>query len=403
MIRTRGEPVAQWYVMLGGRVGRTYTDPNLGFAWLRLIGATTVVIDHSSPLVHPERLTVFPESWNTSPGYVALLAFFAMSGYQISQSWDSDPSWWRFGAKRVLRIFPPLLVVVFALVFVIGPLCTTLSAGEYWMDEQTWRYLVGTSLLFPLQHVLPCVFSDNPYPWSVNGSLWTLPMELIGYALVLVAGLLVLTGVTRFVVLPVLAALMVYDGTIRATFGYHGDAGSLIEIPIGSTVAFLVPFAMGMVMFTFRDRIPLVPWVAMLLLPVWIVLHPTPLDRYALALTASYGAIVLAHRWPRRLDVNSRWVFGSYGMYIWGFPVQQMIISAGVDDQWVLMALAVPAAYLCGMLSWVLIEVPTQGWRRYLKKSGAPPPLPATGDVPGARRSGRGQCSVQVRDGRRRQ
>ncbi|WP_232212821.1 acyltransferase family protein, partial [Saccharomonospora saliphila] len=326
------------------------------------------MIDHSVPLVHPERLTVFPESWNASPGYVALMGFFAMSGYQISDSWARDPSWFRFCAKRLLRIFPPVLVLVFTLVFVIGPLFTTIPAAEYFTEKQTWRYLVGTSLLFLLQHRLPAVFGDNPYPWSVNGSLWTLPIEVVGYVLVLAVGLVLALGVSRYFVLPVLAVLLVYDGQIQAYFGYHGDAGSLVEVPIGSIVAFMVPFAMGMVMHTFRDRIPLVPWVAAVLLPLWILLHQTPLDRYLLAVMASYGAIVLAHHWPRRLEVDGRWIFGSYGMYIWAFPVQQMIVAAGVRDEWVLMALAVPAAYVCGVLSWVLVEAPSQRLRRHLPR-----------------------------------
>ncbi|WP_197319482.1 acyltransferase [Saccharomonospora sp. NB11] len=366
----------------GRRRFREYADPNIGFGWLRLIGATTVVVDHSWPILDPSRLTIFPASWDASPGYVALMGFFAMSGFQISQSWASDPSWWRFSAKRLLRIFPPVIAVVAALVFVIGPLFTTLSAAEYWSDKQTWRYLVGTSLLFLLQHQLPGVFVENPYPWSVNGSLWTLPMEMMGYVVVLAAGLLMLLGLGRWVVLPVLVALLVADSQIQATMGYHGDVGSLIEVPIGSTVAFMVPFAMGMVLFAYRDRIPLNPWVALGLLGLWIAVHQTPADRYVLAIMASYGAIVWAHHWPRRLEVDGRWIFGSYGMYIWGFPVQQLIIVAGVDDPRLLAVLAVPAAYLCGVASWVWVEVPTQRLRRYLKKPRparpAPPPSPVT-------------------------
>lgn len=354
------------------RIGpKQHADPNLGFAWLRMSGAITVVIDHSSPLVHPERLTVFPAAWHVSPGYIALMGFFAMSGFQIQDSWLRDPSWWRFSARRLLRILPPLVFVLLVTVFVIGPLFTTWSAGDYWSSLQTWRYLVGNTVLFLLQHILPGVFFDNPYPWSVNGAIWTLPMEVVGYALVLIVGVVIALGVSRLVLFPLFAALVVTDGFMQATFGYTGHAGSFLQVPIGSMVAFMVPFALGVILRTFRDRIPFLPLPAIVLFVAWLALHQTPLDRYLLAAMASYGAIVLAHRWPKRLEGSDRWVIGSYGLYIWAFPVQQMIIAGGVRNQWVLMACAVPAAYLCGLLSWSFIEEPTQRLRRFLRPARA--------------------------------
>jgi peptidoglycan/LPS O-acetylase OafA/YrhL len=363
---------------LDGIGPKQHADPNLGFAWLRMAGAITVVIDHSSPLVHPERLTVFPAAWQVSPGYIALMGFFAMSGFQIQDSWLRDPSWWRFSARRLLRILPPLVFVLLVTVFVIGPLFTTWSAGDYWSSLQTWRYLVGNTVLFLLQHILPGVFFNNPYPWSVNGAIWTLPMEVVGYALVLIVGVVIALGVSRWVLFPLFAALVVTDGFMQATFGYTGHAGSFLQVPIGSMVAFMVPFALGVILRTFRDRIPFLPLPAIALFVAWLALHQTPLDRYLLAAMASYGAIVLAHHWPKRLEGSDRWVIGSYGLYIWAFPVQQMIIAGGVRNQWVLMACAVPAAYLCGLLSWRFIEEPTQRLRRFLR---APRSVPQTADT----------------------
>jgi peptidoglycan/LPS O-acetylase OafA/YrhL len=350
---------------------KEYADPNIGFAWLRLAGAVTVVVDHSSPLVHPGRLTIFPGDWHISPGYVALMGFFAMSGYQVHDSWERDRSWWRFGVKRLLRILPPLLIVLLATVFVIGPLFTTWPLHAYWTHPQTWRYLVGTLVLFLMQHHLPGVFDGNPYPWSVNGSLWTLPMEFVGYLIVLVVGLVIAAGVTRLVLFGVAAGLLVLNGMFQATFEYHGSGGSLLQVPIGSMVSFMVPFAMGMILHTYRDRIPFRPLAAMILSGLWLAGHWTPLDRYLLPLMASYSAIVLAHHWPKLLERGAQWAYGSYGMYIWAFPVQQMIISAGVHDQWELMALAIPASYFCGVLSWRFIEEPTQRLRRHLRAPNA--------------------------------
>ncbi|MTD58324.1 acyltransferase family protein [Amycolatopsis sp. RM579] len=342
-----------------------------------MLGAVTVVVDHSAPLLDPGRLTIFPASWGMSPGYIALMGFFAMSGYQIQDSWSRDPSWWRFAARRLLRILPPLVVVVSVTVLVIGPLVTSLSQGAYWSNLQTWRYLVGTIVLFLLQHRLPGVFDANPYPFSANGALWTLPMEMLGYALVLVAGVLIALGLTRGLLLVFLGVLVYADTLWQATFGDHGGGGSLGELPLGSTVAFLVPFVLGMILHSFRHRIPLRPWAALVLLALYLALNQTPAGRYALALAAAYGAITLATHWPKRLERFEPYVYGSYGTYIWGFPIQQLIIMAGVHNVAALVLLAVPAAYAAGQLSWRFIEQPTLRLRRHLPAPAVKRPAPA--------------------------
>lgn len=353
--------------MRSGR-GKERADPNIGFAWLRMLGALTVVVDHSMPLLHPDHLTIFPASWNASPGYVALMGFFAMSGYQIQDSWSRDPSWWRYSARRLLRILPPLLLVVAVTVLVIGPLVTEWPVGDYFSSPQTWRYLVGTSLLFLLQHRLPGVFDGNPYPWSANGALWTLPMEMLGYVIVLVVGLVMALGASRLVMFLALGGMVTLDAMWRATMGDHGGGGSLLQVPLGSTVSFLVPFVVGMLLHAYREKVRYLPWLAIGLFAVWVAVSQTPASRYVLPFMASYGAVTLAMHWPKRLERFGPWVYGSYGTYIWAFPIQQLIIIAGVDQVWLLVLLAVPAAYVAGQLSWRFVEEPTQRLRRYLPK-----------------------------------
>ncbi|MFJ8814270.1 acyltransferase family protein [Amycolatopsis thermoflava] len=348
-----------------------YAKAETGFAWLRLIGASMVVVEHSFPLVDPQRLTILPASWDLSPGYFALMGFFAMSGFQITDSWARDASWWRYAAKRVLRIWPPLLVVVMFTAFVIGPLVTVLDAGEYWTDTATWGYVVHNAALYPLQHLLPGVFAENPYPWSANGSLWTLPMETTGYALVLVAGLTGLLGRARAGLFALLAAIVVLDGFLGATYTFQGRGGSLLSVPVGAMVAFGVAFVIGMVMHRYHGKIPLSRAAAYAGVAGYLVVNFVPVlqpcARIVLPFAAGYGAIVWAHHWPRRLARYDKWVYGSYGMYIWAMPVQQLIVFAGVRNSYLLMALALPLAYACGLLSWQLVEIPTQRLRVYLR------------------------------------
>jgi peptidoglycan/LPS O-acetylase OafA/YrhL len=355
--------------------------PNTGFAWLRMIGALTVIVDHSAPLTDASRVTVFPTSWNLSPGYIALLGFFTMSGYQISDSWRQDPSWWRFSAKRVLRLWPPLLLVVLVTALVIGPLVSTLNPAEYFSTRGTWGYVVHNAGLYTLQHRLPGVFDDNPWPWSANGAIWTLPMELTGYLVVLGFGAAGLLRRAPWFTIVLMLILIGLDRRFDASIGNPGHGGSFLQVPIGSMVAFLVAFSIGMVLHAYRDKIPLSPFVAWSLVGLQIAVHTTKAGALTLPFMAGYGALVLASHWPARLEGYDSWVFGSYGLYVWGFPVQQLLIMAGADTQWSLTATALPVSYLCGWLSWRYIEAPTLSLRRYLPRR-QPRPKPPNPESP---------------------
>jgi peptidoglycan/LPS O-acetylase OafA/YrhL len=347
----------------------TKAHPNTGFAWLRMIGALIVVVEHSATLLDPTRLGVFPAAWNFSPGYIALMGFFAMSGYQISDSWRQEPSWWRFCAKRALRLWPPLLFVVLVTALVIGPLVSTLAPAKYFSTPETWGYIVHNAGLYTLQHPLPGVFVNNPWPWSANGSIWTLPMELTGYLLVLVFGAAGLFRRAPWLTIAATLTLVVLDRRFAAGIGDPGGGGSFLQVPIGSMVAFLVAFSIGMMLHTYRHRIPLSPLLAWLLVGLYIAVHNTAAQAVAIPFMAGYGALVLAHHWPARLEGYDSWVLGSYGLYIWAFPMQQLLIIAGFDTQWSLTMSALPLTYLCGWLSWRYIEAPTMALRRYLPRS----------------------------------
>lgn len=347
---------------------RKHASPSTGFAWLRFFGSLIVVVEHSGPVTDPSKITIFPGDWLHTPGYIALMGFFAMSGYQISESWAADPTWWRYLAKRVLRIWPPLLFVVLTCALVIGPLVTVVSAHDYWSSRLTWSYVLNNATLYNVQHLLPGVFLHNPYPWSVNGSIWTLPMEFTGYLVVLVFGAVALVRSSRAMLFPLLIGLMVTDGMTGSRIGFGGTAGSFLNTPIGSLSSFLVAFVVGMIVFSYRDRIPLNGVAALVLLVGYAAVYATPAARFVLPLMAGYGSIVLAHRWPKPFAKHDRWVYCSYGLYIWAFPIQQLVILAGVRDKWLLAAAAVPLSYAAGLFSWHVIERPTQLLRYYLRR-----------------------------------
>ncbi|WP_235879025.1 acyltransferase family protein [Saccharopolyspora karakumensis] len=357
-----------------------FAAPNHGFAWIRMIGALLVIYGHSSPLVGSGEL--FPPEWPVQPDEGVLMGFFALSGFQITESWMRDPHALRFAAKRVLRLWPPMLTVSVGMALIVGPMITTLPLGEYFRAHETWGYIVNNAGLLTLRHDLPGVFEDNPWPDAVNGSLWTLPMELLAYG-GLFALLLLGTAKKDFRWLTVLAliGLIAWDRHLEQTPGAE-SAGSLLSVPVESLVAFLVAFALGVLLNLYR--IPLSPLAAGAGLVVLVVMGNNITASAFMAFAVSYAVIVAGHFWPSRLTVPGVWVNGSYGVYVWGFPVQQLLAMAGIGDQWLMLLCAAPIAYVLGTLSWKYVEDPTMRLRHLFDTAPAKKrePDPDPEDVP---------------------
>lgn len=109
--------------------------------------------------------------------------FFLLGGYFITISWNSEKKISRYLIKRFFRIWPPLVIAVFVTAFIICPLFSSLEIGEYLKNPEVMNYFIKNIKLYPV-YALPGVFIENPYKGAVNGSLWSLPVEMLMYIIV---------------------------------------------------------------------------------------------------------------------------------------------------------------------------------------------------------------------------
>ncbi|MFD4641551.1 acyltransferase family protein [Lentzea sp. NPDC058436] len=343
-----------------------------GFTWVRLIAALWVVFCHSAPLAGA---SIMYPGWFFVPEHMGLTAFFVLSGYQIAGSWADDPSIGRFVFKRLLRILPPLIVMSMVAALVIGPLVTNWPLDYYFDASKTWAYVLNNATVLNLQHTLPGVFDYNPYPYSVNGSIWTLPIELVGYVIVLILGVVGVIKRWRSVTVVLLVAVIAFN--VWLALDPRTGTAHWLQLSLGSTAKFMMPFVLGVTLYAYRDRIPLSPKVAGALVAVQLVINATAAGEFLTTLTIAYAALTLAARWPERLAARDKdWFSCSYGTYLYGFLIQQTLAYLGVWDKWMLAVLAVPLAYAAGLTSWHLVEKPTMKLRSLLPKP-ARTPVPA--------------------------
>lgn len=153
------------------------------FDFIRIAAAFSVLFSHQYALMgikEPSILNVH------SLGGLSILIFFSISGFLVSQSFDLDPNAWRFLFKRFLRIWPALAVVIIITSLALGPLITNLTMSEYFAHENFIKYF--KNLYFSTKDILPLEFSGNALQWSLNGSLWTIPLEVKCYLLLAFVG-----------------------------------------------------------------------------------------------------------------------------------------------------------------------------------------------------------------------
>lgn len=324
---------------------------------VRLVLALAVLVSHSYPLTMgrgtPDPLErVVP---GIQIGGVAVAGFFVLSGFLITESWTRSRSTGAYLLRRVGRIYPGYLVA-FLVSAAIGVVTSTdpwhYARGMYYANEQVVRnllFLDGGALDGPL------AFATNPFPFAVNGSLWTLQPELYCYALVAMAGL---AGVVR----P--RPVLLIAGGCLAWWTYN-----LVVFPgQPAQLAYLFScFACGAVIAQFprlQHPRPLV-----IVGGVAAMLAGIPWPSLFVVLAVLCGSQMLFAIAFARVRPWSGWfeqVDISYGVYLYAFPVQQACVWALHPRSPVtLMVVAAPITVALAAASWLIIEAPAQ---RYAKR-----------------------------------
>jgi len=323
------------------------------FNLLRIIAAGAVLVSHAYPISSgPETPEPLDRVLGMTLGTLAVLTFFSISGYFISQSFHNRRSVVEFAAARALRIYPGLLAVLVLTVFALGPIFTKVDLANYFLDRETLFYIPKNLRLWPLQYELPGVFEDNPYPGAINGSLWTLVYEVACYAMVAVVGMfgLALNG-RRFIGFVVAYAIW-YVAAIPLLQSNYNHLTILRNLHL-----LALPFVIGMILFQFRQRAPLRLSMLVLLGAASAISYGSPWFHELFILAWSYGIFYLGFLRYEPLLAYNRLGDYSYGMYIYGFPVEQVIAAVyrGCTPA-VMVTLSMPLTLLLAVLSWHCVE-----------------------------------------------
>jgi peptidoglycan/LPS O-acetylase OafA/YrhL len=350
-------------LMLFGGVGP-------GFDHLRIGLSLSILLWHSFSnsygLSYAETLPAFP----VPPLLSALLPmFFGLSGFLVTGSALRTNDVKTFLTFRTLRILPALSTEIMLSALLLGPLLTSLTLKQYFGDPTFYDYF--GSLIGRVRFNLPGLFLDNPTPNFVNFALWTVAPEILCYVIMT---LLMVSGYYKNA-RAVLLITLTYAVICIASDSIHPPIRVGEVLPSKSLI---LSFLVGSVFFLFRRRIiyskvaGLVSFVSAIALAFAAQRFSAPLLTYLSIPAYIYVVAVIGLSYMPKIPLLSSGDY-SYGVYIYGFPIQQTI-AGFVSEQNALtnLAIAFPITLGIAAVSWHLVEKPFLALRhRFRSKSSA--------------------------------
>lgn len=329
---------------------------------IRFVAALLVILCHAYPISRGQEYTdILGRITNGQIhfGNLAVCIFFLYGGFLIGKSAERLKTASAYFKARILRLFPCLIVVTFLLVFLAGPCLTILPLGEYFSNRGTYQYLLNSVMV--LTHNLPGVFEGNIYGQTVNGPLWTLPIEFLCYIMCfLVWKIGFLNEKWMKWTIPLFVAG--YIG-IKLVLGTNALLTSALR-PAGL-------FYAGMLYYVYRDKIKLRWEGALVSFLALIFFSWRGLLDVTIFVFLPYVLLYLGYGTRHKYSNFAKYGEVSYGIYLCGWPIQQTLCMqfGGKMMPLVNFLLAAPIAILCGYLLHKLVELPVA---RFTKKEIVP-------------------------------
>jgi len=322
-----------------------FTPLRFLFAFLVLIGHAFVVIAGTSD-AEPQIFYHFTFS------YLAVNLFFIASGFLVTKSmlYRGDVS--SYSSARFLRIYPGLIVHVLVLMFIFGPLTTSLPLGQYLTDPQTLIQPLIVLSFVETNMALPGILPGNEEPIA-SGALWTLRYEILAYIGTLIAFLLGLLK-HRWMLL---AQFVVFAIALPAShiLGIFDDLPATVQ----SLLRFGVCYGLGAAIYGYREHINFRLFLIPVLFGISALFSSTAFFEVMVMISLGYMLFWMAYVKFPKFNWMQKMSDVSYGLYIYHWAVLQGVFMfiPGLNE-WQLILISTPIAIVLSILSWRIVEKP---------------------------------------------
>jgi peptidoglycan/LPS O-acetylase OafA/YrhL len=320
-----------------------------------------VALGHLAQLSDVQAFAVFSDWTNAS---MAVHGFFVISGFLIYRSYHHLPVWKEYLKKRFRRILPAYILVVGVAALALV-LVSDKGILEYYTSAQWWKYVLYNLLTLNfLQSDLPGVFQHNPFNIAVNGSLWTIKIE-IGFYLflpLLVHALSILKESQRsWALLGLLAFSLLYAEFFLWLYQTTGNEFySFLHRQLPGKLCYFISGILAYRHWNFFQQHPhTIGILSFFLVAASWYLQVDWLSVFSLAGLLIWMALIAPPVFAF-LDKHDY----SYGIYLWHYPLVQIFTSQQwwQHQEWTMFLLWIFALLLISAVSWYGLE------RRYIRK-----------------------------------
>lgn len=335
--------------------GNTSRQGN-NFDFSRLLFASFVIITHSYVLTGTKECDWLCQAADGQINFswLAVRGFFVISGFLIFQSMERCRDLADFYWKRVLRLFPAL-VAVLVLTVILGPFVYE-NDTFYILTKSVRTYIGNNLLIYKLQYGISGIFENNPYKSVINGSLWTIPFEFTMYvfvsALFFIRKRKALVRTLIAVIYIILAILDVFYADVLQQTQFVFQDWYLVELGVYFAAGSLAASWYTETIRTQQMNVVLILSILLLVAAIWFSFF-----KYISVLIIPAFVLSFCLRpIPGISNIQQKIGDLSYGMYLYGFPVQQTLVYFFKPDSLELILMSIPISGICAYFSWHLVE-----------------------------------------------
>lgn len=283
--------------------------------------------------------------------------FFALSGFLIAGSRLRN-GFGHYLWRRAQRIFPGFWACLVVIGFAFAPVGALLS-GQGWNPMDSVSYVVDNASLVIHTRDIGDTLAASPEGTNWNRSFWSLMHEFGAY--LLCGAALGIAWVRRHLALSaglVVLGLPIVGWTI-------GDLDQEAHM-INDSLRLIPFFAAGVLAYSLKDRIPASKALAAVSAALVVAAgfsSEMVLNTFT-AIPLTYLLLHVGATWSTSLAAKED---VSFGLYIYGYPVQQVLgmvgLGSGFAPVWVFALASLALTYPLALASWRLVEKPAMRLR----------------------------------------